>query len=111
MRQKFCELTKSQIILRFTLNIIYLAGHFEIPNDFSTGVAELIKHMLTVDTQQRAKTSDILKNSWFRVDLPAYLFVPLTKKISYAAVDGHAIEEASEVSLGMKSLQCNRRSQ
>lgn len=62
-------------------------------------MVQLIKQMLTVDPQKRATTTDILKNAWFRVDLPAHLFAPLTQNISDAAVNVHAINEASEVSI------------
>lgn len=62
--------------------------------------------MLTVDPLIRATTIDILHNTWFQVDLPEYLFAPVTKKISCANVNGNAIKEASEVRifLGINQL-------
>lgn len=54
--------------------------------------------MLTVDPRKRATVRDILNNPWFRIDLPANLFAPVTQKITDSAVNIRAIKEASEVS-------------
>lgn len=60
---------------------------------------KLIKHTLAVDPRKRATVTDILNNPWFRVDLPASLFAPVTKQLSDSVMNGQAIEAVSEVCL------------
>lgn len=74
-----------------------LAGIVHMTDDIPLQVVPLIKHMLTVDPQKRATCTEILNDPWFRTGLPSYLFAPVTLKLTGAAVDGLAIDQASEV--------------
>lgn len=56
--------------------ILFLEGIFALPLHLSSSPRELLKEMLVVDPMKRISISNIRKNPWFSLNLPAYLLPP-----------------------------------
>lgn len=53
------------------------SGSFYVPGFMGDSVADLLKHMLTPDSVQRATMKEIINHPWFTIDLPLHLFPPV----------------------------------
>uniref|UniRef100_A0A915KKR4 non-specific serine/threonine protein kinase n=1 Tax=Romanomermis culicivorax TaxID=13658 RepID=A0A915KKR4_ROMCU len=71
------------------------SGVFAIPDYLDRDAVTLICHMLQVDPMKRATVKDIMQHTWFKRDLPAYLFPPVNEQEA-SIVDMEAVQEVCE---------------
>jgi len=68
------------------------SGIFPIPDYLDKSVVNLLLHMLQIDPMKRATIKDVINHDWFKKDLPAYLFPPVSEQEA-SIVDMEAVKD------------------
>ncbi|KAK5987471.1 Sucrose non-fermenting protein kinase 1 [Cladobotryum mycophilum] len=71
-------------------------GTYSIPQWMPSGAASLIKRMLVVNPVQRVTIEEIRQDTWFNIDLPAYLAPPV-EEFFHTGVDPNKAIKKSDI--------------
>lgn len=82
-------------------------GRYTVPYSMEKQAADLISTMLQVDPVKRADVKRIVNHSWFRIDLPYYLFPECENESSIVDID--VVQSVAEVRLLKNILRVSKK--